>query len=118
MTLYWSLFTHSCRRRAGGGEGGSKGTDEHPHDKEASLSAGARTSACFSFETYSGKVADMKINQCNINEKPPGKNAVLCVSAEGGQGRLRKEAQRAKERTGGGCFHAPCAEGGNPACVP
>lgn len=55
ITLCWSLFTHSCRRRAGGGEGGNKGTDEHPHDKEASPSAGARTSAYFSLESIVAK---------------------------------------------------------------
>lgn len=54
ITLCWSLFTHSCRRRAGGGEGGNKGT-EHPHDKEASPSPGARTSAHFSLESIVAK---------------------------------------------------------------
>lgn len=58
ITLCWSLFTHSCRRRAGEGEGGSKGTDEHPHDRGISKLWCAHVCP-FLVRKYSGKVADM-----------------------------------------------------------
>lgn len=119
-TLLESLYAQlqAEGRRGEGGERGNKGTDEHPHDKEASPSAGARTSACFSFETYSGKVADMKINQCNTNEKASRQNRRSVrfgrgwtgTTAQGGAARKRTHRRR--------LFSRPLCRRGKPCLRP